>query len=159
MRDKRNYGIYFFNIYGSGLQIIKEQFKYEVNTGLRQNVFIIDMHDIEEHGKGLLDLKKMIAQQIQECRKKHDYVMRKIQEEMKFDLHQYWLNETSRKPIPGKTKDKGDKSTKKPSIFKGRQSQETKISCDKSVVRREHNQVGRSEQVAWRKVGSNKRFY
>ena len=126
-----------------------------MNTGLRQNVFIIDLHDIEGQGKNLLDFKKFIAQQIQECRKKYDFVLHKIQEEMKFDLHQYWLKSenTSRKPIAGKGKDKGDKSTKKTSIFKSRQSQETKITCDKSVVRREHNQVGRPEQLCWRKVG------
>ncbi|TMW41288.1 hypothetical protein DOY81_013632, partial [Sarcophaga bullata] len=145
LRDKRNYGIYFFNIYGSGLQIIKEQFKYEVNTGLRQNVFLIDLHDIEEQGKNLQDLKKIIAQQIQECRKKYDFVMRKIQEEMKFDLHQYWLKSenTARKPVAAKNKDKWDKTTKKASIFKSRQSQETKITCDKSVYIKDEPTIGK----------------
>lgn len=111
LRNKANYGLYCINFYGSGLNAIKDEFILQIRTGLRPPLFVLDLEEVQEelgkpsqNSKIKSELKEnfntqlinKIIQAIQGFFKEYEIVANKLNEELKFDLYQYWQNEESK---------------------------------------------------------------
>ncbi|XP_037815462.1 uncharacterized protein LOC119606135 [Lucilia sericata] len=160
LRDKTSYGLYCVNIHGSGLNAIKEEFKRQALTGLRQTLFIVDLEELQKdlnnqprNSKMRKELKENfnnylvnnLIQQIQGFRKEYELLIKKINEELKFNLYEYWLKhleENNKISLEPKLKENN-----KPKQLK---SEET-ISCSYTLIPQEHNRVGQPKLISKRK--------
>ncbi|XP_075159587.1 male sterile (2) 34Fe [Haematobia irritans] len=103
MKESNNYNLYCLHFHGNSLKSIKDEFKRQVQTGLRRSICILDLDDVQQdmigssnpltkrNSKDNLFILNVI-QAIQDLRQEYDSITKKIDAELKFDLYQYWIN-------------------------------------------------------------------
>ncbi|XP_023305860.2 uncharacterized protein LOC111687634 isoform X2 [Lucilia cuprina] len=166
LRDRTSYGLYCVNFHGSGLNTIKDEFKRQALTGLRQTLFIVDLDELQKdlnnqprNSKMRKELKenfnnyliKNLILQIQGFRKEYELLIKKINEELKFNLYEYWLKhieENNKISLEPKLK---DTNKQKLSNTNKELKTEDKIPCAVSLLPQEHNRVGQPKLISTRK--------
>ncbi|KAM7356262.1 male sterile (2) 34Fe [Cochliomyia hominivorax] len=154
-RDNINYDLYCINIIGSGIKTIKDEFKKHVETGLRQPLFILDLDEVQQelNNQNLVIRKSLnsplmnyIIQKIQRFREEYVSINQKINEELKFDLYEYWQKDANQK-----NKNKDMKPTKVVNGVKDIKKPNLELSCFSSLIAAVHNTAGQASKLSQRK--------
>ncbi|XP_059216708.1 uncharacterized protein LOC106090471 isoform X3 [Stomoxys calcitrans] len=178
LKDTKNYNLYCINFHGNGLKSVKYAFKNKVKSGLRRSVFILDLDDLKQHlnnqprsSKRKSHIKDDSGNQLMMAVMKaihnfmndFDVVNKKINEELMFDIYQYWLRDLEEKqatPFTGNSKSLRDKNYLNPTESKSVKSKKApKKSREKdaeesdciTMIVKEHNSVGQTEKLSKRK--------
>uniref|UniRef100_A0A1A9ZU11 Uncharacterized protein n=1 Tax=Glossina pallidipes TaxID=7398 RepID=A0A1A9ZU11_GLOPL len=172
----QTYDIFCVNFHGTGLDSIKDEFKRQVQTGLRRTLFIIDLDDLRKEIKSRTKSSKgprpslnspdlPVVQGIQQIvagfRRQYDEITRKMSDELKFDIYEYWLRDLDerRKQLAtsGGTK-RAKKSVSTPTTSKTKVGKSFRkdrkgslydepINCTPLIVR-DHNRVGQETMAS-----------
>lgn len=144
-------------MFGSGLKTIKDEFKRQVATGIRQTVFVLDLEDLQTEPTRLTNRKDhfrenshtnlmpLVLNHIQGFLRHYEKLTQKITRELKFDLYEYWLKQSG--ATDNNKPEKTVMSTKETGATK-----RTETWGNKLIVK-DHNRLGQSEWLSSKKVG------